>query len=142
MMDNTLLLYVYLLMSGLSVLLTYLTYLIKGNDGIRRLFMLCNITILVYGSIRLHSFWHMPLWGQWLLSFMIPLAIYALFGLLILLIDVMMTRHLSVVSDDIMRSVTQMTSLFTHLKEDFWTFIQFCIIDDNDESTKQLFNIG
>ena len=141
-MDNSLLLFIFLLMSIMSLFMTYLIYLIKTNDGLRRLFMMFNIIILVYGSIRLHHFWQGPSWMQWTLSLMIPVAAYAVFGLFILFVDVIITRRFAAISYDVMRALDSIKHFIPNLRQDFWQFVQFCIIDEEDEATTQLFNIG
>lgn len=95
---------------------------------------------MMMGMYQLHRLWPVPTWGQWVLSFGLPLTFFAVVGVIMMLIDVVINRQLSAITFDIQQFVAHVKSFIPNLKSDFWQFTKYCVIDENDSATQHLFD--
>lgn len=94
------------------------------------------LTIIYLGNLwRLGSLWPYPLWGKWVLSLGIALATLVTLQVLTAIYWAVKERDgeaFVIYFENGMQNVRRLKST---LKEDFWSFVTYCIYDENNEKT-------
>lgn len=134
------LLYIILFICIISLFIVSLIRYATKNYGIRRLLYSLMVLADIYAMYRIHSLWNVPVWGQWVLSFGLPLAFMAAIILVVMILDVIINRQLSAITFDVQKILEHIRHFIPNLKQDFWSFTQFCVVDENDPATQHLFD--
>lgn len=125
----------------ISFLIHFCIQYATDNEGLCRFLNTVNIFAVIIGSIVLHSLWQGAIWVKWTLALGIPMAFFAFILLITLFFDTIVAKSFTAATEDINHWLFVAKNYLPSLKQDIWSFVKYCIIDENDPYTKELFHM-